>query len=257
MKKGKEDFKNKKGNIRSGDKKNCKDDGKVKKGSVCVQAGIEEDMKIRTLKEEMKILDSLYTILLQSAYSVKLLDTSLSTQSLQSEGEIYDRGKQLIDLKKQVSSLKLESSSRLKTKLLDDILSQEYSLLSPCDSEILSSISMLSELQVNCSTFLNRVDLDRGVIISPKDLEDQLKSSALELNSLTHLVQDEAEDIQDLSKEFSEILQVIRSQHETLEDIQNLQKQIDEQKMIEKVQTIQQVLPKRLKLLQALVMEDF
>ena len=195
--------------------------------------------------------------MLQYAYSVNLLESSISQQVCESESEIHDRGKQIIDLKKQVSSLKLESSARTKNKILDDILSLEYSSLKPVEEDIITSSHYLKELQNNCLEFINRVDLERGAIISPKDLESQLEKSALDLNSLVSLVEDESKDMKDMACEFLELVEIVKAQHEALDDVRDLEKMINENKLVEKVEVVKKVIGSRQDLIEKLIFEDF
>ena len=217
----------------------------------------EDDPKPKTLKDEVRIIDSLHTLMLQYAYSVNLLDDSITQQVSESESEIHDRGKQIIDLKKKVSSLKLESSAVTKNKILDDILSLEYSSLKPVEEDIITSSHYLKELQNNCLEFINRVDLERGAIISPKDLENQLEQSALDLNSLVSLVEDESKDMKNMANEFLELVSIVRAQHEALEDVRSLEKIINSNKLVEKVEVVKKVIGSRQAMIEKLIFEDF
>ena len=61
--------------------------------------------------------------------------------------QLYDRGKQTIDLKKQLASVKKENTARDKNKVLDDVLSMEYSSLKAVEDSVLASSSYLKELE--------------------------------------------------------------------------------------------------------------
>lgn len=218
---------------------------------------LEEENKVRTLKEETKTLDILNTLMLQYAYSVNLLNASIDKQSTESESELQDRCKQLIDLKKQVNSLKLDSESRTKTTLLDDVLSMEYSSLKNIEEDILITTEYIKELKNNSNEYLNRVDLDKGVIISPKDLENSLEKTALELNSLVAIVENDYECVESLAKDFKHVLNIVQAQHEFLEKIKESKNLVDCQKTMEKIQTVQKILPIRETFINNLITENF
>lgn len=217
----------------------------------------EEESKPRTLKEETKTLDILNTLMLQYAYSVHLLNTSIEKQSTEAESELQDRCKQLIDLKKQVNSLKLDSESRTKTTLLDDVLSMEYSSLKNIEEDILISTEYIKELKNNSTEYLNRVDLDKGVIISPKDLENSLEKTALELNSLVAIVENDYESVESLANDFKQVVHIVQAQHEFLEKIKESKKLVDHQKTQEKIETVQKILPIRETFINTLITENF
>lgn len=217
----------------------------------------EEDPKPKTLKEETKTLDLLNTLMLQYAFSVSKLNSSISLQTLEAESDLQDRFKQLIEIKKQVNNLKLDSESRTKTTILDNILSMEYSSLKPIEEDILITTEYLKELKNNSTEYLNRVDLDRGVIISPKDLEIKLEKTALELNSLVAIVEHDYDAVNVLAKDFEEIVQIVQTQHELLETIKEGKTQLDAKKMQEKIKIVQKVLPKREEFIENLITENF
>ena len=218
---------------------------------------LEEDPKPKTLKEELKTVDLLNTLMLQYAFSVSQLNSSISLQTSEAESDLQDRFKQLIELKKQVNNLKLDSESRTKTTVLDNILSMEYSSLKPVEEDILITTEYLKELKNNSTEYLNRVDLDRGVIISPKDLESQLEKTALELNSLVAIVESDYEAADVLAKDFEEVLYIIQAQHEIIEKIKEGKALLDERKMQEKIKIVQKILPKREEIISNLITENF
>ena len=108
-----------------------------------------------------------------------------------------------------------------------------------------------------CLEFINRVDLERGAIISPKDLENQLEQSALDLNSLVSLVEDESKDMKNMANEFLELVSIVRAQHEALEDVRSLEKIINSNKLVEKVEVVKKVIGSRQAMIEKLIFEDF
>lgn len=216
----------------------------------------DETGKVKTLKAEMKTLDLQYSIMLQWAYANYILDFSAGIQEESAVNQIYDRGKQIIELKKTVSSLELETSARSKNKLLDDVLSMEYSSLKSLEEDILVSTTYLKELEENSYNLLNRLDLAPGVIISPQDLSGKLEKNAYTLRKLATLIEDEVEDIKTLSEDFLEIVNITSEQETYLSEIKKLQQEFLDLKSQERIQVIEQTIESREKVLKSILLND-
>lgn len=212
--------------------------------------------KIKPLKQEIKSLDLWHSMMLQWAYANFLLVRSAEDLEHNAESQVYDRGKQLIELKRQVAAVSVEVNARKKVKLLDDVLSLEYSALKSIENEVLLSAVYLKELEDNAASFLNRLDLDKGVVISPQDLAEYLENTAHTLRKISSLFEDETGEILKISEELQDFVEVSAEKARVLKEISELQREIKLINAKENIKVAEKTLPIREKVLEELVLEE-
>ena len=217
---------------------------------------IEENEAVKPLRQEIKHLDSLHTLMLQWGYANYLLNKSILDQETEASNQLFDRCKQLIDLKKQSSSLKSENDARSKNKLLDDVLSMEYSSLKSVEEDILISSSYLKELEENSCSVLNRLDLEEGEIISPQVLSELLEKTAYTLKKVSSLVEDESKEIQTLADEMQNLVNVNSEKNAVFDEIAQLEKKICTLTAQEKINAADKAFSSREILLKSFLNED-
>ena len=217
---------------------------------------IEEPGKVRTLRQEIKYLELLHTLLIQWGYANYLLIIAMQNQEEEAEAQIYDRCKQLIELKKLTFALTSESNARNKNKMLDDVLSMEYSSLKNVEEDILITSSYLAELEENCYSFLNRLDLEKGVVISPQDLAEYLEKTAHILKKISSLIEDESSEILAISKEFQCLVDISKEQEQVYQEIYQLECEISKYQAQEKIKKAECILDTREKIIKSIILEE-
>jgi hypothetical protein len=205
----------------------------------------EDTGKLKPLKQEIKNLDLIYSLMMQWAYANYLLKETTDTQNTEAYSQIYDRGKQVIELKKQVSSLSSELAAREKNRLLDDVLSMEYSSLKSVEEDILVSASYLKELEDACNNYLNKLDLGEGVIISPQDLALSLEQTSYTLKKIACSVEGDTNEVQSLASEFKSLADDVKDQSLLVDEISSLKAQIDDLTAQERINVAEQLMPNR------------
>ncbi|CAG9328192.1 unnamed protein product [Blepharisma stoltei] len=191
---------------------------------------------VRTIKHELKNLDFLQTILYQWAYALGLAQQCYDIQFLKASDQFSDRCQQLVELKKTVMSLSSDIAAREKTKLLDDVLSMEYSSLKAVEDDILMTSAYLQELE-NASYFtLHKMKLGENVIVSPSELINCLEKASLTLKQIQTLIDPEAQEIKNLGMEIEEFLNVVTEEQKEIERneqlVAELQRLYDKEKII-------------------------
>ena len=151
----------------------------------------------------------------------------------------------MIELKKQVFTLNGEYTAREKNKLLDDILSMEYSSLKAVEEDILVSSNYLHELEDTSYNFINKVQLDEGVVISPQDFAENLEQTAYLLKNLSSFMEDETKEVEELASDFQMIVEVVNEQELVVNQIFELKKEIDLALSQERINVAEALIDKR------------
>lgn len=180
---------------------------------------------VRTLKHELKNLDMLQTMLYQWAYALGLAEQCFCLQSEKSYEQLYDRGQQIVELKKTVIGLSTEIEAREKTHMLDDVLSMEYSSLKAVEDDILLSSAYLQEIENAAYFSLHRLRLDENIIVSPSELLKELEKAKEALRQIENSIDPEAQEIKKLGQEVQEFLEIL---NEELKESQRNQSLISE-----------------------------
>mmetsp|Transcript_8316 Transcript_8316/g.8204 ORF Transcript_8316/g.8204 Transcript_8316/m.8204 type:complete len:157 (+) Transcript_8316:371-841(+) len=133
-------------------------------------------------------------------------------------------------------SISSDIAAREKTKLLDDVLSMEYSSLKAVEDDILMTSAYLQELE-NASYFtLHKMKLGENVIVSPSELLNCLEKASLTLKQIQTLIDPEAQEIKNLGIEIEEFLNVVTEEQKEIERneqlVTELQRLYDKEKIM-------------------------
>ena len=216
----------------------------------------DDESKIKPLKYEIKQADFLHTLLIQWAFSNSCLRESVDSIESEVEGQINDRCKQLIELKKQTNSLKAEYNARNKNTILDDVLSMEYSSLKSIEEDILLTNNYIKELEENSHCLLNRLDLDQREIISPQILAETLEKSAFTLKKVSSLIEDESNEISILAEEMQGLVSSNCECSKVFSEISELELKILSLLEQEKISKAEKSFAHREKLIKSYLLDD-
>lgn len=151
---------------------------------------------MKPLKQEVRELENLSSLLLQWSYANCLAEQAYHQQSERANEEMYDRGKQILDLKSQIINLRAEVKAKEETKLLDSVLSLEYSSLKSIEEDLNTVSGYLEELETAAYNTMNRLPLGEDVVVDPSSLLESINQAAHTLNRITDLVNPDSQTIE-------------------------------------------------------------
>jgi hypothetical protein len=145
------------------------------------------------------------------------------------EEDLFDRGQQLIELKKQANALGTDLSARRQTRLLDEVLTLEYSSLKPVESSLVDMAEPLKELEKAVYYSLHRLRLGERVAVEPLKLLEELRESQVSLGEIVAKVKPESEEVMQLTERMKCLADLVGSEREEvargaaqLEDLRKL-----------------------------------
>lgn len=170
--------------------------------------------EMRPMKAELRDLELLQSSLLQWSFANALHTTSCQVLSSKVEEEVFDRGQQLIELQKQVHALDSDLSARRQTRLLDEVLTSEYSSLKPIDTLLESLSEPITTLEKASYYSLHRLKLGRNVIVEPMEMLRTLRNAYQHLESIADLVRPESEEVMQLTARLKNLTELVGVERE-------------------------------------------
>ena len=185
--------------------------------------------EVRPLKSELRDLELLQSQLLQWSFANALAEASSRLLTAKAEEDLFDRGQQLIELKKQANALGTDLSAKRQTRLLDEVLTLEYSSLKPVESSLVDMAEPLKELEKAVYYSLHRLRLGERVAVEPLKLLEELRESQVSLGEIVAKVKPESEEVMQLTERMKCLADLVGSEREEvargaaqLEDLRKL-----------------------------------
>lgn len=170
--------------------------------------------EVRPLKSELRDLELLQSQVLQWHFANALAESSSRVLAAKAEEDLFDRGQQLIELKKQANALGTDLLARRQTRLLDEVLTLEYSSLKPVESSLLDMAEPLKELEKAVYYSLHRLRLGEKVAVEPLQLMDGLRSSKVSLAEIVTKVKPESEEVMQLTERMKCLAKLVGAERE-------------------------------------------
>lgn len=185
--------------------------------------------EVRPLKSELRDLELLQSQLLQWSFANALAEANSRLLTARAEEDLFDRGQQIIELKKQANALGTDLSARRQTRLLDEVLTLEYSSLKPVESSLVDMAEPLKELEKAVYYSLHRLRLGERVAVEPLKLLEELRESQVSLGEIVAKVKPESEEVMQLTERMKCLADLVGSEREEvargaaqLEDLRKL-----------------------------------
>ena len=175
-----------------------------------------EKARSKTLKQELKELELLYTLMLQWKFSAAKAEETQTKQIEKANIQFHDRGQQLVEIKKMLNAKTANRNAKNQTRVVDDLLNYEYSCLKPLEDDILLSGAYVSDLEKISYHALHRVDIKEDHYIDSNQLLESLGSSCESLQSIQNSVEEQESLIAELSTELSEFSEVLAQEKQEL-----------------------------------------
>lgn len=169
---------------------------------------------IKPLKQEVRELENMYSLLMQWSYASSLAEQTYNQQSERANEEMFERGQQISDLKSQIINLRAEVKAKEETKLLDSVLSLEYTSLKSIEEDVHTVSGYLGELETAAFNTLNRLTLGEDVVVDPSQLLDSISQASHTLNRITDLVNPDSKTIEDMLDLLCDLGKVLKDERE-------------------------------------------
>lgn len=175
--------------------------------------------KVRTLKTELSELDTLFTLLMQWVYANALGSETLQTQQQRAHEQLWDRGRQLLELKKQLMGRKGEFETREKMRAIDEVLGMEFTLLCKKQDDICLGASYLQELEGACAGDLTRVRVGSDLVVSPFDCIAAVQQATAQLTRVHSLISEDIEVYSTLARQMAALQFVVNEEKGELAEL--------------------------------------
>lgn len=170
--------------------------------------------EVRPLKSELRDMELLQSQLLQWSFANALAESSSRVLTAKAEDDLFDRGQQLIELKKQANALGADLLARRQTRLLDEVLTLEYSSLKPVESHLVDLADPLKELEKAVYYSLHRLKLGEKVAVEPLELLEGLRRSKTSLQEIVAKVKPESEEVMQLTERMKCLAELVGVERE-------------------------------------------
>ena len=188
----------------------------------------ERASKVKPLQGELKELDILRTLLMQWSFANSVAETALARQSEEAKEQIADRGRQIVDLKKQQLSLMAEHSAREKTQLVDEVLNLEYGKLQSRQDTILMSAAYLEDIENLAKNSLERVIVGEGVVISPYECLSAIDNANSAMKAIYGRLEDDIKSFRDLAQQMETLDFIVKEEMQELEESKELKGKVED-----------------------------
>jgi hypothetical protein len=177
---------------------------------------------VRTLKQELKELEGLQSLLTQWTFANALCSEVVSLQKENAEQAIYDRGLQVMELKEKLMDIEANSKAAEQTKLLDTVLTMEYAVLQRSEDDLLTSSAYLADVERALGQASNRLALGEGVIVDPTLLQEGIVTAVGFLDEIRDMLSEDSSELGLLAANITELTAIMEQERSEIQNFQNL-----------------------------------
>lgn len=212
--------------------------------------------RVKTLKQELKELECLQTLLMQWVYARALCEQTVAQQKETAEQELYDRGLQVAELKQKLMDVESSSKATEKTKLLDSVLHLEYAALQKSEDDLATTSAYLADVERTLSQASNRVALGEGVIVDPTVLQEGIADAADLLMQIKDMLSEDSTELEALASDITDLTSIMDQERIEVANFQSLMSQVLQLSNVERSGLVEQAQQKREGVLSELIFDN-
>mmetsp|Transcript_34002 Transcript_34002/g.59261 ORF Transcript_34002/g.59261 Transcript_34002/m.59261 type:complete len:340 (+) Transcript_34002:2122-3141(+) len=212
--------------------------------------------RVKTLKQELKELEGMQSLLIEWVYANALVNQTIAQQKENAEQEIYDRGLQLMDLKQKLMDVEYNCKATEQTKLLDTVLHLEYATLQKSEDDLLTSSSYLGDVERTLSQASNRLALGEGVIIDPSLLQEGIGAAAGVLDQIKEMLSEDSAELEMLATDITDLSTIMRDECSEIHNFQSLLEKVLKLSSLERSSIVEKAQQTREQVLSELLFDD-